>query len=68
MLQQRRCFEVIKADIEKASASNPVTIVVLNQDASGESLLSRGKGFRDTMVDLIANNTSLSKSDIKSYR
>jgi len=60
-----KMFEVIKADIEKASASNPVTIVVLNQDASGESLLSRGKGFRDTMVDLIANNTSLSKSDIK---
>ncbi|MFA7128228.1 MAG: substrate-binding domain-containing protein, partial [Sphaerochaeta sp.] len=38
---------------------------VLNQDASGESLLSRGKGFRDTMVKLIDEKTSLSKSDIK---
>jgi len=60
-----KMFEVIKGDIEAASASAPVKIVVMNQDASGESLLSRGKGFRDTMIDLIANKSSLSKSDIK---
>lgn len=60
-----KMFEVIKGDIEKATASDPVTIVVMNQDASGESLLSRGKGFRDTMIDLITSNTSLSRSDIK---
>jgi ribose transport system substrate-binding protein len=60
-----KMFEVIKGDIEKATASNPVKIVVMNQDAAGESLLSRGKGFRDTMVKLIADNTALSAADIK---
>jgi ribose transport system substrate-binding protein len=60
-----KMFEVIKDDIEKATAADPVTIVVMNQDASGESLLSRGKGFRDTMIDLITSNTSLSRSDIR---
>ncbi len=64
-LAAQKMFEVIKADIENATAAAPVTIVVMNQDASGESLLSRGKGFRDYMVDLIDKNTSLSKSDIK---
>ncbi len=58
-------FKVIKADIEAATAAAPVKIVVLNQDASGESLLSRGKGFRDTMVDLIVKNTAMSEADIK---
>ncbi len=61
----KEMFKVIKADIEAATAANPVTIVVMNQDASGESLLSRGKGFRDTMVDLIVKETALSEADIK---
>lgn len=60
-----KMFEVIKGDIEAATAAAPVTIVVMNQDASGESLLSRGKGFRDTMIDLIVSQTSLSEADIK---
>jgi len=60
-----KMFEVIKSKIEAATEANPVTIVVMNQDASGESLLSRGKGFRDTMVKLIASKSSLSESDIK---
>jgi ribose transport system substrate-binding protein len=60
-----KMFDVIKGDIEAATDANPVTIVVMNQDASGESLLSRGKGFRDTMVDLIVKNTALSEKDIK---
>ncbi len=60
-----KMFEVIKADIEAATAANPVTIVVMNQDASGESLLSRGKGFRDTMIELIVAETALGKDDIK---
>lgn len=64
-LAAEEMFEVIKADIEASSASSPVTIVVMNQDASGESLLSRGKGFRDRMIELIANESSLSRSDIK---
>lgn len=63
-LAAEKMFEIIKGDVEAASAAAPVKIVVLNQDASGESLLSRGKGFRDTMVMLIDSNSSLSKSDI----
>lgn len=59
-----KMFDVIKGKIESASIAKPVKIVVMNQDASGESLLSRGKGFRDTMIKLIDENTSLSKSDI----
>jgi ribose transport system substrate-binding protein len=59
-----RMFEVIKSDIEAATAANPVAIVVMNQDAAGESLLSRGFGFRDTMVDLIVSQTGLSARDI----
>ena len=64
-LAAQKMFEVIKSDIEAATDAKPVTIVVMNQDASGESLLSRGRGFRDTMVDLIVKNTSLNEGDIK---
>ncbi len=60
----QKMFEVIKGKIEAASIAKPVKIVVMNQDASGESLLSRGKGFRDTIIKLIDEKTSLSKNDI----
>lgn len=61
----KKMFEVIKPKIESATDAKPVKIIVMNQDASGESLLSRGKGFRDTMIDLIVDQTNLSKNDIK---
>ena len=64
-LAAQKMFEVIKGDIEAATAASPVKIVVMNQDASGESLLSRGKGFRDTMVDLIVKETAMSEADIQ---
>ncbi len=64
-LAAEKMFAVIKGDIEKATAANPVTIIVMNQDAAGESLLSRGKGFRDTMVDLIISKTAMSAGDLK---
>ncbi|AEC02842.1 ABC transporter substrate-binding protein [Parasphaerochaeta coccoides] len=63
-LGAEKLFEVIKPLIEKATVAAPVRIVVLNQDASGESLLSRGRGFRDAMVNLIDGQTSLTKADI----
>ena len=63
-LAAEKMFEIVKAEIEAATNSSPVKIVVLNQDAAGESLLSRGTGFRDTMVKLIDEKTMLSKSDI----
>ena len=59
-----KMFAVIKDKISPATVAKPVRIVVMNQDASGESLLSRGKGFRDTMVKLIVDNTSLGFDDI----
>src|SRR5690554_2237330 len=59
-----RMFDVIKDKVNAATVARPVRIVVMNQDASGESLLSRGKGFRDTMVKLIAENTSVGFDDI----
>jgi ribose transport system substrate-binding protein len=58
-------FAVIKDKIEAATDTNPVKIIVMNQDAAGESLLSRGKGFRDTMIKLIETNTKLTKEDIQ---
>ncbi|MDY0287261.1 MAG: ABC transporter substrate-binding protein [Sphaerochaeta sp.] len=61
----QKMFDVIKGKIESATDAKPVKIVVMNQDASGESLLSRGKGFRDTMIDLIVTQTKLTKNDIK---
>jgi ribose transport system substrate-binding protein len=57
-------FAEIQDAVASATPANPVTIVVMNQDASGESLLSRGFGFRDTIVDLIVSETSLTASDI----
>lgn len=60
----KKMFEVIKADIEAATSAKPVKIVVMNQDASGESLLSRGKGFRDTIVKLIIDQTKMTAADL----
>ena len=58
-------FEELKDKISAASSANPVRLVVMNQDASGESLLSRGRGFRDYMVNVIVDNTDLTRSDIR---
>jgi len=63
-LAAEKMFDIIQAKIESATDSSPVKIVVLNQDAAGESLLSRGMGFRDTMVKLIDEKSNLSRSDI----
>ncbi len=63
-LAAEKMFAILKDEIEAATAANPVTIIVMNQDASGESLLSRGKGFRDGMIAQIDKNSKLSKADI----
>ena len=49
-----KMFPVIKDKIAAASAAHPVTIVDFNQDATSMSVTSRGKGFRDEMIKLIA--------------
>ena len=61
-LAAEKMFEFIEADVAAATEAAPVKIIVMNQDASGESLLSRGFGFRDTMVELVSG--VLSESDI----
>lgn len=58
-------FAQLEDQIAGATAASPVKIVVMNQDASGESLLSRGRGFRDRMVELVVDNTGHSRSDIR---
>ncbi len=64
-LAAEKMFQVLQSDIANATSDNPVMILVLNQDASGESLLSRGRGFRDTMIELIVGGTALTEDDIK---
>lgn len=64
-LAAEKMFAEIQEDIENADASNPVKIAVMNQDSSGESLLSRGRGFRDRMVELIVEEAGRSEDDIR---
>ncbi len=59
----KEMFGKIKLAIMAATVDNPVKIVVMNQDATSESILSRGKGFRDTMLKLLMDN-GIAKSDI----
>ena len=60
-----KMFEIIKVDIEAATDSSPIKIVVLlNQDTSGKSPRSRGMGFHDMMVKLIDEQSGLSSKDI----
>ncbi|WP_018527567.1 ABC transporter substrate-binding protein [Alkalispirochaeta alkalica] len=64
-LAAEKMYEALADEIAAATAARPVRIVVLNQDARGESLLSRGRGFRDTLVDVVASRSPLAKSDIR---
>ncbi len=58
-------FAVIQNKITAATASNPVTIVDYNQDATSQSVTDRGKGFRDEMIKLIETQGNHPASDIK---
>ncbi|MFW5695532.1 MAG: ABC transporter substrate-binding protein [Alkalispirochaeta sp.] len=57
-------FAEIRDAVEDASSSDPVTIVVLSQDATSESVTRRGFGFRDRMVELLQSEAGLSEDDI----
>lgn len=57
-------YAVVADEIAAASASAPVTIVVLSQDATSESVTRRGFGFRDRMVELLMSEGGLSESEI----
>ncbi|HUX51654.1 MAG TPA: ABC transporter substrate-binding protein [Spirochaetia bacterium] len=58
-------FPAIKDKIMAATASNPVTIIDFNQDATSQSVTDRGKGFRDEMIKLIETQGNHPASDIK---
>ena len=64
-LAAQKMFPVIKDKILAATASNPVTIIDFNQDATSQSVTDRGKGFRDMMIKLIETKTNLTAGDIK---
>ena len=59
-----RMFDVISDDVSNVSPSNPVTIVVLSQDATSQSVTFRGFGFRDRMVELLVD-AGLSRNMIR---
>ena len=64
-LAAEKMFPAIKDKIAAATNAHPVTIVDFNQDATSMSVTSRGKGFRDKMIELITTQTSHTKADIK---
>ncbi len=55
-LAANEMFEVLSGDIGNVSPSNPVTVVVLSQDATSQSVTFRGFGFRDRMIELLVAN------------
>ena len=63
-LAAEKMFPAIKAKIAAATDANPVTIIDFNQDATSMSVTSRGKGFRDKMIQLITQS-GRPKTDIK---
>jgi len=60
-----KMFPVIKDKLAAATASNPVFIVDFNQDATSQSVTSRGKGFRDEMVKLVTTQLKRPVTDIR---
>ncbi|MEX2442156.1 MAG: ABC transporter substrate-binding protein [Alkalispirochaeta sp.] len=58
-------FAEVADQVSGVSASDPVTVVVLSQDATSESVTRRGFGFRDRMVELLKSEAGLSDSQIR---
>jgi len=63
-LAAEEMFAEVADQVSGVSASDPVTVVVLSQDATSESVTRRGFGFRDRMVELLQSEAGLSESDI----
>lgn len=57
-------YAEVADEVAAASPSDPVTFVVLSQDATSASVTFRGFGFRDRMVELLTSEAGLSESDI----
>jgi ribose transport system substrate-binding protein len=60
-----RMFEDIASDFDMVSRDNPITVVVLSQDATSTSVTRRGFGFRDRLVELVVEETPLGRGDIR---
>ncbi len=59
-----KMYEDLADELKAATPSSPVTLVVVSQDATSESVTNRGFGFRDNMVDLLVSKAGLSKDQI----
>jgi ribose transport system substrate-binding protein len=64
-LAAEQMFPEIQSRVQNASRNNPVTIVVLSQDATSASVTNRGFGFRDRMIELITSETNKSRNHIR---
>lgn len=64
-LAAEKMWEQIEDEVASATPESPVTIIGLNNDATSESLMSRGKGFRDRMLELLASEGGLSDDEIR---
>lgn len=60
-----KMFEEIGDDLGMATPANPATLIVISQDATSESVTSRGFGFRDGMIDLLVSQAGMSKDMIR---
>jgi ribose transport system substrate-binding protein len=60
-----KMFAAIRDKIVAATPAKPVTIIDFNQDATSQSVSTRGKGFRDEMIKLITTQGKHPMSDIK---
>jgi ribose transport system substrate-binding protein len=63
-LAAEEMFAVGADEVADATSNDPVTFVVLSQDATSASVTFRGFGFRDRMVELLQSEAGLSESDI----
>lgn len=63
-LAAEEMFAEVSEQLGSLSASDPVTVVVLSQDATSESVTRRGFGFRDRMVELLQDEAGLSDDEI----
>ncbi|MFW5728549.1 MAG: ABC transporter substrate-binding protein [Spirochaetota bacterium] len=64
-LAAEEMFAELEDAIGTVSSSNPATVVVFSQDATSESVTRRGFGFRDRTIELLVDNTDLSRDDIR---
>ena len=64
-LAAEQMYEALAGNLGGISPSNPATVVVLSQDATSESVTSRGFGFRDRMVELLVDEAGLSEDLIR---